>query len=68
VTCPHFTRQSCIGIFSFIVPPKWKDSQPPPEKLEIDIQGDGTLLCDAEGDPAPAFRWFKDGTGIIAST
>lgn len=50
------------------VPPKWKDSKPPPEKQEIDIQGNGTLLCDAVGDPAPAFTWFKDGARIVSST
>jgi len=68
VTCPYFTRQSYIGIFSSVVAPKWKDSNPPPEKLEIDIQGNGKLLCDAEGDPAPLFTWFKDGTRILSST
>ena len=67
-TLSHFTRQSGIGTFASIVPPKWKDSKPPPEKLEIDIGGNSTLVCDAVGDPAPTFTWYKDGNRIISST
>ena len=51
-----------------VVAPKWKDSNPPQEKLEIEVQGNGILLCDAVGDPAPAFTWYKNGTRIISST
>lgn len=66
-TLPLFIRQSCIfETFSSIVAPKWRDSKPPPEKLEIDIQGSGTLLCDAVGDPTPAFTWYKDGVRLIS--
>ncbi|KAL9975046.1 hypothetical protein ACROYT_G012162 [Oculina patagonica] len=46
----------------------WGGKQPPPKQQIIDIQGNGTLLCDATGDPAPSFTWFKDGKRITSST
>ena len=64
---PHFIRQSCIKTFAFIVAPKWRNLKPPPEKLEIDIRGGATLLCDAVGDPTPAFTWYKDGNRLLSS-
>ncbi|KAL9959377.1 hypothetical protein ACROYT_G032696 [Oculina patagonica] len=50
------------------VAPHWRGKQPPPDKQIIDIQGNGTLLCDAIGDPAPSFLWYKDGKRLTSST
>jgi len=62
-----FYKKIRIGLFSSIVAPKWKDSKPPPKKLQIDIRGNGTLLCDAVGDPEPAFTWYQNGKQIFSS-
>jgi len=50
------------------VPPRWKADIPPPKKKSIDIQGKGTLLCNAVADPVPSYSWYKDGTRIVSST
>lgn len=46
--------------------PRWR-LKAPAEKLEVDIQGNGTLLCDVYADPVPSFSWYKDGTRIVSS-
>lgn len=53
---------------TFLVAPQWRGKKPPPSKLTINIQGSGALLCDAVGDPTPAYAWYKNGVKLTAST
>ncbi|KAL9967620.1 hypothetical protein ACROYT_G025890 [Oculina patagonica] len=38
------------------VPPRWTGDTPPPAKKTIDIQGNGTLLCNVVADPSAAYK------------
>lgn len=48
------------------VAPRWR-IKAPTWKLEVDIQGNGSLLCDVYADPVPSFKWYKDGKRILSS-
>ncbi|XP_022810032.1 fibronectin type III domain-containing protein-like [Stylophora pistillata] len=48
------------------VAPRWHNKAPD-SKLEVDIQGNGSLLCDVYADPVPSFKWYKDGKRILSS-
>ncbi|CAH3151030.1 unnamed protein product, partial [Porites lobata] len=40
----------------------------PPQQLEIDVNGNGSLTCDVFADPSPSFKWYKNGQQLTTST
>ena len=60
------TVQLIIWLIRFAVAPKFIAS--PPQQVEIDVYGNGSLTCDVSADPSPSFKWYKDGKQLTTST
>jgi len=49
-----------MAYFSLIVAPRWTSK--PGDVVDVPIEGDKQILCEAVGFPPPTYRWYYNGT------
>ncbi|XP_048584487.1 fibronectin type III domain-containing protein [Nematostella vectensis] len=57
--------ESQLSQLKVFVPPGWIVKPPP--KMNIPMYGGAVLLCEAFGDPTPAYGWYVNGSKIVNS-